>query len=91
MAESMTPRMVRALADAEAAVHDRGLERTRAGWRCTHPAASLLDYHGSQTIGALVRRGWLDLWNAGLVAHITDAGAAALERCRERRAREGGA
>lgn len=80
----MTRNMIRALADAAGAVHHRGLERTRAGWRSTHPSAGVVDHHSFVTVHRLVDGGYLQLWSKGKVAHITEGGEAALGRWRER-------
>jgi hypothetical protein len=79
----LSPRAVRALADAEAAggAGRHGLARTVAGWcDADHPTAQ---YHHFATINALVRAGYLQLWAKGKVAHITDGGRMVLERHRE--------
>jgi hypothetical protein len=84
----MTPKMIAALSAAEAAIHHRGLERTVAGWHSTHPRASVIEHHGAQTVLALIKRGYLQLWGKGRgrVAHITDAGEKALAEWREEQA-----
>lgn len=79
----MTPKMIMALSDAQACVPYRGLERSVAGWLSTHPRAGF-EHHSFLTVNALVNRGCLQLWHKNTIAHITDAGEAALERWREK-------
>lgn len=78
----MTPLMVRALSDAEACAITRGLVRSCSGWITTNEIGHCW-LHRAATIRALVDRGYLSLWRNGEVAHITDAGQAALARWRE--------
>ncbi len=81
----MTPKMVRALSEAELSFNCRGLERTAAGWIASHPRRGVLDYHSFTTVNALVDRGYLQLFDRGKAAHITEAGQIALDRWREER------
>lgn len=78
----MTPKMIRALADAQLAADHRGLERTSSGWLPTGPAG--LERHSCQTVNALVSDGYLQLWGLGRTAHITPGGETALETWREK-------
>jgi len=82
----MTPKMVRALADAEEAALYKGLARTRAGWSSTHPRANIANYHSFMTVNALLKGGYLDLWAKGKVAHITEGGRVALDTWRAKMA-----
>jgi hypothetical protein len=85
----MTPMMIAALADAEAAEPHRGLEYTPAGWRSTRPGAGVGEYHNFGSIAALRTGGYLELWGKGRTAvlHITEGGRAALATWRDRMAR----
>lgn len=76
----MTPKMIRALSDAELAANHRGLERTSAGWWSTLAGGR----HSFQTVKALVNGGYLQLWSRGRVAHITPGGETALANWREK-------
>ena len=85
MTTKLSPRAIRALADAEAAGANgrHGLARTVAGW-CDADHATA-QYHHFRTVHALVEAGYLQLWNKGKTAHITDGGRMVLERHREQR------
>lgn len=83
-------RKLSCLADAEyaGAPGRTGLQRTRASWAV--PEASGLDHHHFLTVSRLITDGYLQLYDKGRCAHITDGGRCLLERLRENAAKEAG-
>lgn len=67
----MTPNEIRALADANAEVNRKGLQRAGRCWYAERHHSTGHDYN---TIMSLVDRGYLRLWGPDQVAHITDSG-----------------
>lgn len=75
---------IKALADALAfsSQGKRGLERLSGQlWSTDDQYSSAHDF---RTVSSLVRRGYLQLFCRGSVAHITDSGRNALELCTEK-------
>lgn len=69
----MRTTQIQALADARAAINGRGLERSGASW-CNRYGS-----HHHNTVQSLIDRGYLNTYCGGEIAHITEAGEAALE------------